>query len=170
MVLMRSLTLVGGLVGGLALSQFPEYSQQYVQRLSGAVDELTRFVTEFDTDAASVGLTRDEALVQMRDGTLIARARAETMEGTFARHLRLSRDLSAIHDAGPFMRAYQAGRFADPEIVVAAWDDYRPALPITFEGAVFAGVGFLAGMLGLYVLWSVLAMPFRMIFSRRPTA
>jgi hypothetical protein len=36
----RSLSLLGGLGLGLALSQFPEYAQQYTQRLGGAVDEL----------------------------------------------------------------------------------------------------------------------------------
>ena len=58
----RVLALLGGLAGGASLSQFPEYSQQYIQRLAGAVDELTLFVTEFDADAASVGLSWDEAL------------------------------------------------------------------------------------------------------------
>ena len=53
----RALALLGGLAGGVSLSQFPEYSQQYIQRLAGAVDELTLFVEGFDADATSVGLT-----------------------------------------------------------------------------------------------------------------
>ena len=57
-MLLRAITMAGGLVGAAGLSQFPEFSQQYVQRLGGAVDELSRFVAEFDADAAAVGMTR----------------------------------------------------------------------------------------------------------------
>ena len=41
---MRAIAVAGGLAGAAGLSQFPEFSQQYVQRLGGAVDELTAVV------------------------------------------------------------------------------------------------------------------------------
>ncbi|NRB05388.1 MAG: DUF2937 family protein, partial [Rhodobacteraceae bacterium] len=44
----RAIALAGGLAGGLSLSQFPEFSQQYLQRLGGAVDALAVVVTDFD--------------------------------------------------------------------------------------------------------------------------
>jgi len=44
----RTLGILGGLALGLTLSQFPEYAQQYVQRLGGAVDELRIIVEDFD--------------------------------------------------------------------------------------------------------------------------
>ncbi len=34
-MLLRAITLAGGIVGAAGMSQFPEYSQQYVQRLGG---------------------------------------------------------------------------------------------------------------------------------------
>ena len=64
-MLVRAITLAGGLTGAAGLSQFPEFSQQYIQRLSGAVDELSRVVAEFDADAAALGLSRGEALDQL---------------------------------------------------------------------------------------------------------
>ena len=42
--MIRTLTLAGALAGAVSLSQFPEFSQQYLQRLSGAVDELLLYV------------------------------------------------------------------------------------------------------------------------------
>lgn len=157
----RALTLAGGLSGAAGLSQFPEFSQQYAQRLGGAVDELSRVVAGFDEDAAQVGLTRQEALEDLASGGAMARARAETMAETIDRHADLSADLVALQGAGPFTRAYLAANMTDRQIARRAWENYKPAVPVTFEGAVFAGVGFLTGLLMLGACISLLRMPFR---------
>lgn len=157
----RILVLAGGLSGGAGLSQYPEFSQQYMQRLAGAVDELSRFVAEFDNDAGNIGLSREQALVQLAQGGAIGAERAETVSHTITRHRRLSGDLEALETAGPFTRAYHGRKLADPEIAKAAWADFKPALPFTFAGAVFAGVGFVAGMLAIALLWAVISKPFR---------
>lgn len=143
-MILRAITLAGGLAGAAGLSQFPEYSQQYSQRLGGAVDELSRVVGDFDASARAVGLTRAAALEQMAGTAFLDRRRAD-MTRTFERHARLTSDLAALRGTGPFMRAYHAARLTDPEIAARAWGDYRPALPLTFAGAVFAGLGFLLG-------------------------
>lgn len=157
----RILVLAGGMTGAAGLSQYPEFSQQYMQRLAGAVDELSRFVAAFDSDAADLDLSREEALVQLAQGGEIGAKRAETVNQTIARHRRLSGDFEALGQAGPFTRAYNARRLTDPEIAEAAWQDFKPALPFTFEGGVFAGVGFISGMLLIALVWAVILMPFR---------
>ena len=53
--MIRTLTLAGALAGAVSLSQFPEFSQQYLQRLSGAVDELRGLVLAFDATAGAAG-------------------------------------------------------------------------------------------------------------------
>jgi len=159
-MILRGIALVGGLAGAIGLSQFPEYSQQYSQRLGGAVDELSRVVSDFDASAQAVGLTREAALEQMAGTAFLDRRRAD-MARTFDRHARLSADLAALRGAGPFMRAYYAARLTDAEIAARAWGDYRPALPLTFAGVVFAGLGFLAGAMMLSGLWRMLCWPFR---------
>lgn len=157
----RTLMLAGGFSGAAGLSQFPEFSQQYAQRLGGAVDELSRVVAEFDADAAGVGLSRQEALEDLANGGTMGRARAQTMARTIDRHARLTDDLAALQGAGPFTRAYLAANMTDRQIASRAWEAYKPAVPITFEGAVFAGVGFLTGLMILGALLSLLRMPFR---------
>ena len=165
-MILRALTLAGGLTGAAGLSQFPEFSQQYMQRLGGAVDELGRFVAEFDADAASLDVSREQALIQMRHGGAMGAVRADTMENTFARHARLSADLTALQGAGPFTRAYEMRRFSDGEIASRAWQAYKPAVPLTFEGSVFAGAGFLGG---LALVGGLLAL-LRGLFRRRKPA
>ncbi|WP_299848506.1 DUF2937 family protein [uncultured Roseovarius sp.] len=64
-MLFRAMMLAGGIAGATGFSQFPEYSQQYTQRLAGAVDELSRVVRAFDADAGRLDLTREAALADM---------------------------------------------------------------------------------------------------------
>ena len=160
-MLIRSLTLAGGLTGAAGLSQFPEFSQQYIQRLGGAVDELTRVVQEFDADAQALGLTQGEALAQLSQGGAFGAERARTMTATIDRQVRLSADLAALRDASPFVRATQVNRFTDAEIAGRAYAAFKPAVPLTVEGLVFAGVGFVAGLALLSAVFALLRWPFR---------
>lgn len=162
----RVLTLAGGLSGAAGLSQFPEFSQQYAQRLGGAVDELRLFVEEFDADAAGVGMGREQALVALSSGGALGAARADTMRETIARHDRLQAALAELKDAGPFMRAYRATHLNDVGIAKAAWEDFKPAVPLTFEGAVFSGAGLVFGGLAVSFVLGVM----RLVFRRRNVA
>lgn len=139
--MIRALILAGGVAGAAGLSQFSEYSQQYNQRLAGAVDELARVVADFDASATAAGLGREAALAQMTGTPFLDRRRAD-MARSFARHARLSADLAALRDAGPFMRAYHAARLTDRQIAARALEDFRPALPLSFAGLAFGVLGF----------------------------
>lgn len=159
-MIVKAITLAGGLAAGIATSQFPEFSQQYAQRLGGAVDELGQVVADFDATAQSVGLSRDDALAQMSGTPFMDRRRAD-MRATFARHDTLSTALIRLEGQGPFMRAYYLPQMRDARIAKAAWAAYQPAVPLNFAGALFGGVGFLLGVLGLGLILRLLAMPFR---------
>ena len=137
----RMTVLVVALSGALGAAQFPAYSQQYMQRLGGAVDALSQVVADFDASAATLGLTRDEALAQMQGTGFVERRRAD-MQRTFARHAELSADLAALKGHGPFMRAYLSSHLMDADIALGAWEDFRPALPLSFASILFALAGF----------------------------
>ena len=162
-MIVRALTLVGGLAGAATTSQFPEFSQQYMQRLGGAVDALADVVDDFDTSARAVGMTRDAALEQMQGTTFLDHRRAD-MTQTFQRYEGLKADLVELKGAGPFTRAYHLPRLTDPQIVGAAWDDFQPAVPLNFAGITFAGVGFLIASLLFGMVLRLLTWPLR----RRP--
>lgn len=139
-MILRALTLAGGLTGAAASSQFPEFSQQYLQRLGGAVDALEQVVADFDASATSVGLTRDAALAQMQGTAFLDRRRAD-MAQTFLRYETLKDDLSKLEGAGPFMRAYNLPRLTDTQIARAAWDAYEPAVPSILLASSLPGWG-----------------------------
>ena len=157
---MRWLPLAGALTGAAALSQYPEFAQQYVQRLGGSVDALAGVVADFDASAQKAGLTRDAALAELR-GTVFLDSRQEDMTATFARYERLKRDLTMLRIAGPIERMTLPQRMADPATFGATWDDFRPAMPLTQAGAVAAVGGGLAGWMGTAGLISLITWPFR---------
>ncbi len=145
----RTLALAGGLFGAVGFSQFPEYSQQYTQRLAGAVDELSGVVGMFDADAAKLGMTREEALADMAGAGGMAAARALSMRQVFYRHDKLSSDLNALRVKTPVGQLTQAWRMTDVDVARKAWDDFRPAMPVTMDGIGFGVAGFLAGMVAM---------------------
>jgi hypothetical protein len=142
-MILRLLTFLAGLSGAAALSQFPEFSQQYVQRLGGAVDALAGVVDDFDNSAASQGLSREAALAQM-SGTAFLEGRRQDMQQSFQRYDRLQGQLDEMGRAGPFLRAYLSVS-ADGKLVRAVYQNYKPALPLTLEGGIFALLGYLIG-------------------------
>ena len=159
-MILRSIALAGGLAGAATTAQFPEFSQQYMQRLGGAVDALGEVVADFDASASASGLNRDEALEQMQ-GTDFLERRRDDMTRSIVRYSKLRNDLAALEGQGPFTRAYNARRFTDPEIARAAWAAFKPAIPVNFAGLMFAGAGFVIGLFGVGLLGGVLRMPFR---------
>lgn len=149
-MILRAVTLAVGLTGAFGAAQFPAYSQQYMQRLGGAVDALAQVVADFDASAAKEGLSRTEALAQMRGTAFVERRRADMVQA-FDRYARLRTDLSVLQGQGPFMRAYHATHLTDAEIAKRAWQAFQPAFPLTLATGLFAVAGFVAStfLLGL---------------------
>ena len=141
---MRILALAGGIAGAVALSQFPTFSQQYVQRLSGAVDELRAVTIAFDTTARVAGLSREEALDVMGGSEFQNRLR-DDMRTRIYRYERLNADYQALAAAAPLERLARAWRFRDADLARRTWDDFEPAVPVTSEAAILAGIGFAGG-------------------------
>lgn len=156
----KALVLAGGLAGAAACSQYPEFSQQYIQRLAGRVDALSVIVADFDRSAEANGLTRLAALNEMQGSAFLV-ARKADMQNVFVRFDRLSNNLAFLRLATPVERIAMPHRQADPDTFSATWADFRPALPLTVAGVVAAGIGFLGGWGGVSFLLSLVRWPFR---------
>lgn len=158
----RMIAGVGGLVLGIVLSQFPEYAQQYTQRLGGAVDELRIITTDFDQAAAAGGLDRSAALERYNaSNDQFLAGRGSSMTGTFQRFEQLSATLTRIQNAGPVERFQALPAYLDTDIGRRTLENYKPAIPVTVEGILYAGGGFILGYLIFSGLWRFLAMPFK---------
>ncbi len=156
------LGMAGGLALGVAFSQFPEYAQQYSQRLGGAVDELRVITMRFDADAEREGLSRQAALARYAgtNDTFIA-GQGRSMQVTFERYVELSAMLERIRGASAMERLALLPDYADSEIGARALEDFQPAVPVTVEGLAYAAGGFVLGY-GLSLgLLSLLLLPFR---------
>lgn len=158
--MLRLLALISGLAGGTALSQFPEFSQQYLQRLGGQADALAAVVAEFDASAEKAGLSREVALSEL-PGSAFLDLRQEDMRRVIARAERVSADYAFLKAAGPLERLALPHRFRDNDTLSATWGDFRPAIPVTLDGLVAAGIGFLLGWGALLALAALARMPLR---------
>lgn len=158
--MIRLLALIGGLAGAGALSQFPEFSQQYLQRLAGQADALQAVVADFDASAQKAGLTREAALVDLA-GSTFRDAHQADMRDTIVRADRAAADLTLLRAATPLERLTLPQRFRDTETLAATWADFRPAVPVTAEGFISAGIGFVAGWGVIGGLLALIAAPFR---------
>lgn len=133
------------LICAAALSQFPAFSDQYVQRLGGQVDALSLIAAEFDDSAARSGMTRAEALADL-SGSAFREAHGRDMRRAFGRLDRARADLQILRLAGPIERMALPHRLRDLQTLTATWHDFQPALPITLSGAI-------AGLIGLLLGW-----------------
>ena len=158
----RMIAGIGGLALAIVLSQFPEYAQQYTQRLGGAVDELRVITEDFDRAAAEGGLDRATALgrYEASNDDFLA-GRGSSMTATFQRYDQLSTTLARIQNADAIERLQSLPAYLDTDIGRRTLESYKPAVPVTMEGILYAGGGFILGYLVLSGLWRFLALPFR---------
>lgn len=163
----RALIVVAGLAGAVTTSQAPELMQQYKQRLGGAAQELMRVVEDFDADAASEGLSRAEALERYDvSSETFFNKRGISMDRTLVRFERITAHRQELADATAFERPLLFWKYRDSELFEGTLADYRPAVPTTAEGAVYAFIGCVLGSVAMALLLGGLGRVWS--WSRRP--
>ena len=168
-MIVRALTVAGAVAGGAGMSQFPEYSQQYQQRLAGAVDEMRVVVAQFDDSLASVGKTRAEVFMQT-GGSDLERQLIDDGKSNIARIAHLETALARVKDAPILQRLFASPAVADRKVAAAAWSDFKPALPLTIVGLACAGIGLILGWVFCSILFGLLTLVFGCMFKKRVTA
>ena len=158
--MIRTLAMIGGLAGAVTLSQFPEFTQQYMQRLSGARTELKVITTGFDLTAKAAGYTREDALDKM-GGTDFQNDLRDQMKTSFNRFEQLDAAYSALKGTEPLARLAKVWHFRDTDLAKRTWEDFRPAVPITADGLLCAGIGFVGGWLLVSLILGAFMRPFR---------
>ena len=139
--------IVGAVVFGIGMSQFPVFTQEYQQRLNGVVDELRIITEEFDRTAASQNMSRNEALMAYSDGMFLG-VRVDDLPDTFQRYEDLSEDLEILENADAMGRFTSFLHMTDNTLVNATWKAHEPALPNTPDGFIFAVIGAMGGFFG----------------------
>ena len=146
----RTIALGIGLLFAVITSQLPEFSQQYLQRLGGAVDELRIIVERFDRDAREMGLARQEAIRRLRDNPdELVKRRGTAAEQDLARFDRLAPHYFEMVRSTPLGRLIVFTQ-ADQQIARRTFDDFQPAMPLTVAGLVAAVLGFGFGVFTVF--------------------
>lgn len=166
-LILRLPSLLVALLVAATSAQFPEYVQQYSQRLGGAVDELAAFVRRFDEDAGASGLSREQAVEQYRlqDSTFLDRRGAAVAE-TIARYELLKAHKQALDEAGPVGRLVTFVGGYQPDIAQRALDHFEPAVPVTVESVLFGLSAFALSLLA----WLGVGRAARRLSGRSATA
>lgn len=141
---------LSGVAGAGALSQFPTYYQQYVQRLGGRLDQAQIQVTRIEAAAREEGMT----LAQYTERFTGSADSAFQQQGTVLRaeiaDLRRLRDaVDALFQAPLIERPWRLLRHIDADTARTALDDFALGLPLTTEGFIYAGIGLALGLVML---------------------
>lgn len=153
-----AVALAAAIAGGGITSQAPEFSQQYRQRLHGALDEMRAVVEHFDADAARNGLEREEALqIYSASEEDFLRDRGISMRRVLARHENLEQQAAHFSALPPALRPAALMRSPDEMLVRNAWQDFEPAVPLTVHGLLWSVFGAVVG----FCLIKLAAFPFR---------
>lgn len=154
---MRILALAFGVLCAVFTSQVPEFMQQYLQRMGGAIDELNIVVTHFEVDSGRSGYEVTGALqVMARNPEQLVRDQGRRMEENISRLNRLRTQHAAMTDAGTFRRVSAFFANVDAPIVERTWNNYKFAIPLSLDGILFAMIGFIIP----FALIEILGLPF----------
>ena len=146
--MLRILLIVFSLACAGAMSQFPEFFQQYTQRLGGTLDELNRQVEALDVRAQENGLGRFDYVRRFQSNEdPIIQGEGDAMIDMLARQVRLQMILDRLRAAPWYMHAIETVFHLEPDIAEQTLKDFVPAIPLSVSGGAHAFFGFFFGYL-----------------------
>lgn len=152
-------------LGAVSFSQAPEFFQQYLQRLGGHLDEARRVLAGFEDVARRSGMSFQQYIDLLRSQSERAVAdTGATMAALQERVDSLAAAELALREASAWERPLAFFRHVDWDIARGAWAVFKPAVPVTLEGALYAGAGLVAALI---VYHGAVAAPCRTWAARR---
>lgn len=140
---MRIVVLIFALICGAVASQFPEYHQQYMQRVGGAIDELSRQIAALDQRAEAAEMNRYPYIRRLlNNDDEVVRREGEALLDMVGRHQRLENLLAEMEGTPGYLLAVKTVAYLEGDIAKQALMNYKPALPLTIHGAGHFLVGF----------------------------
>jgi len=129
-------------LGAVLFSQAPEFMQQYLQRLGGHLEEARRQLAQFQALARQAGKTVSELAAQYAANVDPAVASmGKLVNDTEARANALAAAEMALREASAWERPFVFLRHLDGEIASGTANVFKPAVPTTLEGMLYALMG-----------------------------
>lgn len=116
-----------GAGGGMGLSQAPAFTQAYLQRLGGHLDEARHSLSMIERGEWLRELGPSERMMAAAD----FRARVGELEQAFR----------AITEAPPMLQPLRMLQHADADIAARAWEFFTPAVPLDMASLTYTGIG-----------------------------
>ena len=151
-------------LGAVGLSQAPEFFQQYLQRLGGHLDEARRLLSNYETLARQSGITVRELIEVNRaqaDQRIVKQG--DILADLVTRVESLAAAETALREASVWDRPFVFLAHVDSSIAARTWEVFKPAVPVTAEGFVYAAVGM---VLALALYQFAVAWPARVLIAR----
>jgi hypothetical protein len=155
-------------LGAVCAAQAPEFLQQYLQRLGGALGFAHEQLRAFEAAAQAAGKpwARFVADTIANPDPGLAKL-GTTMADTATRVDELATAQAALLDASVWSRPWAFLRHLETGIAHDTLAAYQPAVPTTAEGLVYAA----AGLAVAFGLWHLLVrLPLRRLLGPRPAA
>ena len=145
-MIFRRIAFFIALLCGLALTQLPEFVEQYRQRLGGAIDELAAVIARFDSDSAQHGLTQSGGIDRLHANTdKFVRERGDEIQDDVARLANLRDTQAALKSEGALARIATVATHYDQRIARGVYSDFEPAVPTSPEALALGLFGFVFG-------------------------
>jgi hypothetical protein len=152
----RLIAVIAGAALAVGASQGPGFTLQYMQNLTGRIDELRPLVEEFDAKIAEYGYTRQTAMTECSTATGLLDALCSTYESAVARYEMLTAHLAELNAASDYARPLVLARTYKKDIAESVYKEFEPAVPATPIGLAYGGGGFVVG-------WGLLSMLFGLL-------
>jgi hypothetical protein len=139
-------------LGAVLFSQVPEFMQQYQQRLEGHLDEARLVVNRFREAAAQSGMSLDQLVAGAAQNPDRSMGKlGGVIQAAVLRVDQLDASDAALRNASILGRPFVFFAHLDRGIARATLSIYKPAVPTTAEGLIYAGLG-LVLVLAIYHL------------------
>lgn len=158
---------VFSIIGAVALSQFPQFFGQYLQRLGGHLAEARLTLVQYNSAAEALDMTLKEYIREhIESGSAVFKSSGEVIQNLLERYQSLDQAYRAMLDANIFNRWLVFFKEVDWSIAAGTWENFMPGVPTTIEGLTYAMVGLLLGW-GLYALLkAVVTFPVRVLKAK----
>jgi len=144
-------TIITVLLLGALLSQFPEFYQQYLQRVGGQLDGTRLEINDLDQRAASVQSNRFQYIRRLLENSdPIVQNEGHSLARLLGRQIKLQRTFHDLNGSDPLWRSVRFAQHFNNNIAISTLYSFRPAVPITVEGAYYFSLG---AFLGWFASW-----------------
>lgn len=132
--------------GAFIFSQFPQFMQQYTQRLAGHVEALQKLLHQLRQIASFSHKTLEQYIQKFKDSTdTDFSQQADFMQGILNRWQELNQALDHLTQSSIWLRPYYFLKDLQTDIAKSTFASFQPGFNLSMEGLCYAGAGMIFG-------------------------